>query len=130
MRSVNARAWGTFVGQPRVEFVDDPRCVRLLGSFFFWRGWRAGQGNGERWEAEEGLVFDGTSAPRCLWWFADPFTGAHRDAAVIHDAAYKRRARSRAVCDRVFYEALRASGVPRWKAVLFYWAVRIFGERW
>src|SRR5690349_11740722 len=121
--------WGWFVGQPEVEFIRD-RQVRLLKQYTFVRGWRAHRHHYEEWAAEAGLLFDGACVPRLLRWFADPFARDHRLAAVIHDAAYKRRDKPRAVCDQVLYEALRASGVSPLKASLFYWAVRVFGPKW
>lgn len=61
-------------------------------------------------------------------------------AAVVHDYLYHKQGYfnpfseepefipvSRAFADRVFYDALRADGVARWRAALFYIGVRIGG---
>lgn len=49
-------------------------------------------------------------------------------AAVIHDHLYATAQLSRAAADRVFYDALRASGVARWRAWLMYAGVRLGGH--
>lgn len=61
-----------------------------------------------------------------------PIHGAHTRAAVVHDYLYSTKEidglpieRKRA--DRIFYEAMRESGVRRTKAYLMYLAVRAGG---
>ncbi|VXC71583.1 conserved hypothetical protein [Pseudomonas sp. 8Z] len=49
-------------------------------------------------------------------------------AATIHDRLYATGELSRYWADRVFYQALRASGVARWRAWLMYAGVRIGGH--
>ena len=48
-------------------------------------------------------------------------------AAVIHDHLYHTGEVDRKTADRIFLEALLVLGIPRWKAYLFYGAVRLFG---
>ncbi|HEY1029740.1 MAG TPA: DUF1353 domain-containing protein [Pseudomonas sp.] len=48
-------------------------------------------------------------------------------AATIHDRLYATGELSRYWSDRVFYHALRSSGVARWRAWLMYAGVRIGG---
>lgn len=48
--------------------------------------------------------------------------------AVIHDYLYGTATLSRRECDEVFYNALRASGVARWRAWLMWAGVRIGGH--
>ncbi|WNW10137.1 DUF1353 domain-containing protein [Pseudomonas sp. DTU_2021_1001937_2_SI_NGA_ILE_001] len=48
-------------------------------------------------------------------------------AAILHDWLYGAGRLSRAQCDAVFYRALRADGVARWRAWIFYIGVRIGG---
>lgn len=49
-------------------------------------------------------------------------------AAVIHDRLYASGQLSRKAADRVFYNALRSSGVARWRAWLMWAGVRIGGH--
>ena len=54
-------------------------------------------------------------------------------AAVIHDYLYSAESKevypglSRKQADEVFYRALRAEGIARWRASIFYYGVRLFG---
>lgn len=48
-------------------------------------------------------------------------------ASTIHDYLYSEKKRSRKECDIIFYEALRAEGIARWRAYLMYLGVRIGG---
>lgn len=60
------------------------------------------------------------------------------EAAVIHDWLYAGYGipqedgttyyPSRKECDDVFYRALRAQGIARWRAAIFYIGVRLFGS--
>ena len=55
------------------------------------------------------------------------FVGYGFPAAVIHDYLYSASGVARADADNVFYNALRASGVAKWRAGLMYAGVRAFG---
>lgn len=48
-------------------------------------------------------------------------------AAVIHDWLYRNGLYTRAICDEVFYRALRVEKVPKLRAILLYQGVRIGG---
>jgi len=48
-------------------------------------------------------------------------------AAVVHNWLYHTQEVDRKTADRIFLEALLVLGIPRWKAYLFYAAVRLFG---
>lgn len=76
-----------------------------------------------------GFATDGVSIPRALRWWADPYSGRHVAAAVIHDGLYATQFTTRAEADQLFLEALRACGVRRSQARLMWLAVRIFGGR-
>jgi hypothetical protein len=76
--------------------------------------------------APTGFVTDLASVPRA------PFAyllagGIGHAAAVIHDWLYCCHRLTRARADAVFYEALLALGVPRWRAWLMWAGVRIGG---
>lgn len=49
-------------------------------------------------------------------------------AAIIHDRLYATKELSRKASDQVFYHALRASAVARWRAWLMYAGVRLGGH--
>lgn len=48
-------------------------------------------------------------------------------ACTTHDWLYSEGRLSRKDCDGVFYRALRADGVARWRAIIFWLGVRIGG---
>ncbi|WP_457625058.1 DUF1353 domain-containing protein [Persephonella sp.] len=52
-------------------------------------------------------------------------------ASVIHDWLYNTKILSRKEADRVYLELMLVLGIEKWKAYLFYIAVRLFGFfRW
>ncbi|MEE1920334.1 DUF1353 domain-containing protein [Pseudomonas asiatica] len=51
-------------------------------------------------------------------------------AATIHDQLYAAGQLSRRDCDAVFYRALRAEGVARWRAWIMWAGVRIAGQKY
>lgn len=48
-------------------------------------------------------------------------------AAVLHDFLYRGALLPREQADRVFFNALRSSGIARWRAWLMFLGVRLFG---
>ncbi|SFD83108.1 DUF1353 domain-containing protein [Massilia yuzhufengensis] len=73
-----------------------------------------------------GTVTDFASVPRiplAFWLFA----GIGQAAAVIHDWLYGCGTVPRKVADDIFLEAMEACGVPTWRRIPMYWAVRAFG---
>jgi hypothetical protein len=48
-------------------------------------------------------------------------------ASTVHDYLYRNGKLTRARCDAVFYRALLAEGVAKWRAAIFYAGVRAFG---
>ncbi len=77
-----------------------------------------------------GAKTDGASIPRILWVTYPPFTGKYRLAAVVHDHYCQQRSRRWKDTHKVFYEAMRTSGVPEKTAKVMYGAVYGFGPRW
>ena len=85
-----------------------------------------------------GFRFDLSSVPRALWWLIAPFELSIA-APMLHDFLYLHGGRppagtlmpprtyTRADADRVFREVMKAEGVPMWRRVLGYAAVRLFG---
>jgi hypothetical protein len=48
-------------------------------------------------------------------------------ASVVHDWLYHTKEVPRRIADRIFLEGLTILGIPKWKAYLFYWVVRLLG---
>jgi hypothetical protein len=59
-----------------------------------------------------------------------PFEGKYRNASVLHDVAYDEKNRTHEVCDQMFYNAMRCSGVSAVEAGTMYYALRKFGHHW
>ena len=86
---------------------------------------------GEVWIAPAGSQVDGASIPRYLWSImGGPFEGKYRNASVLHDVAYGERKRPWQDCDRMFYNAMRCSGVSAVEAKTMYYALYRFGHHW
>lgn len=75
-----------------------------------------------------GFVTDFTSIPRRLRWLFNPI-GPWDRAAALHDYLYSLPGVSRFLADALFREAMYRLGVPLWRRVLMYYAVRVFGAR-
>lgn len=73
------------------------------------------------------FVTNGLTLPRIPAVLAF-FVGYGFPAAVVHDYLYSASGVARADADNVFYNALRASGVAKWRASLMYAGVRVFGR--
>ena len=76
-----------------------------------------------------GFRNDLASIPRMLRGLV-PQVGRHRSAAVIHDWLYQNQHihnYSRAQCDAIFSEAMKASGVPWHRRAMMYRGVRMGG---
>lgn len=79
----------------------------------------------------DGFDTDLASIPRALRWLID-VNGRHRKAAVLHDWIYSLAGSTgldRAVCDRIFKEAMLSLGVSRWRVNLMYAGVRVGGRK-
>jgi hypothetical protein len=59
-----------------------------------------------------------------------PFEGKYRNASVLHDVAYEKKERPPQDCDRMFYNAMRCSGVSVVEAKTMYYALNRFGHHW
>lgn len=93
--------------------------------------------NDGRWELAEryyevpaGFCTDGASIPRFLWRVCGhPMETPRIAAAVVHDWHYSQGDISRAEADSLFRELLVAAGECRFRAWIYWMAVRIFGAR-
>jgi len=116
--------YGTFSGQPVVEFLPGGRNVKLREEITFT------DSNNREWHVPSGVKTNGASIPRFLWVNYPPFTGKYRIAAVIHDHYCVTKDRKWQQVHRMFYDAMRAAGVKIATAKAMYAAVYLFGPRW
>jgi len=75
----------------------------------------------------KGFQTDLASIPRIVWPILPPH-GYYGKAAVIHDYCYDHAIESKRWADDVLLEAMDVLGIPRWKKIVIYWAVRLFGR--
>ncbi len=117
--------WGYFSGSPITRWNPDGRSMTLLNEL------RYTDPKGFAWVAPAGSVVDGASMPRSLWSFmGGPFEGKYRNASVLHDVAYDQHDRPWQDCDRMFYNAMRCSGVSAVEAKTMFYALYRFGRHW
>ena len=77
-----------------------------------------------------GFETDFASVPRLLWPLFPP-TGPWLEASIVHDFCYSGQVPfSRFLADALFRELMKLYGVPLWRRVLMYYAVRLFGWLW
>jgi len=117
--------WGYFSGPIETRWEADGRTMTLLNEL------RYTDPKGVVWIAPAGSRVDGASIPRALWpFFGGPFEGKFRNASVLHDVAYDQKSRPWKQVDRMFYDAMRCSGVGAVKAKTFYYALYRHGRHW
>jgi len=117
--------WGYFDGEPVTKWNPDGRTMTLLTEL------RYTDPQGFVWVAPIGSVVDGASIPRYLWSImGGPFEGRYRNASVLHDVAYGEHKRPWQDCDRMFYYAMRCSGVSAVEAKTMFYALYRFGHHW
>jgi len=117
--------WGYFDGDPVTKWNPDGRTMTLLTEL------RYTDPQGFVWIAPIGSVVDGASIPRYLWSImGGPFEGKYRNASVLHDVAYGEHNRPWQDCDRMFYYAMRCSGVSVAEAKTMFYALCRFGHHW
>jgi hypothetical protein len=117
--------WGYYNGEPVTKWNSDGRTMTLLTEL------RYTDPQGVVWVAPIGSVVDGASIPRYLWSvMGGPFEGKYRNASVLHDVAYGEHNRPSWDCDRMFYNAMRCSGVSVGEAKTMYYALYKFGRHW
>ena len=88
-------------------------------------------GGGLTIKVPKGFETDFASIPRIFWPILPPF-GRYTKAAIIHDYLYGLEGCSRWLADAIFREAMCQLGVPWYKRIPIYYAVRFFGGicRW
>ncbi len=124
-RATLVHPWGFFSGEPETRWNPDGRSMTLLSEL------RYADPHGLVWVAPAGSTVDGASIPRSLWsLMGGPFEGKYRNASVLHDAAYEQHDRPWQDCDRMFYNAMRCSGVGAVEAKTMFYALYRFGHHW
>ncbi|EAO7521451.1 DUF1353 domain-containing protein, partial [Salmonella enterica] len=78
-------------------------------------------------EVPAGFVTDLASVPRIFWTILPP-DGKYAKAAIIHDWMYDNALRTKKEADKIFLDGMTVLGVPKWKRIVMYLAVRIFGR--
>src|SRR5216684_8545244 len=117
--------WGHYSGYVEARWENDGRTMTLLSEL------RYTDPQGVAWIAPAGSVVDGASIPRSLWSImGGPFEGKYRNASVLHDVAYGQHNRPWQDCDRMFYNAMRCSGVSAVEAKTMFYALCRFGHHW
>jgi hypothetical protein len=115
--------WGYYSGAPVTRWESDGLGMTLLSEL------RYTDPKGVVWIAPIGSKVNGASIPRSLWSFmGGPFEGKYRNASVLHDVAYEQHARTWQECDRMFYNAMRCSGVGAIEAKTMYYSLYRFGR--
>lgn len=86
---------------------------------------------GRKWTVPVGTVVNGASIPKVAWSImGGPWSGEHRNAAVIHDYLCEQQIEDSDTVHRLFYEGLIAGGVGTAKANIMYFAVLKGGPHW
>ena len=119
------KKWGYYSGYVEARWENDGRSMTLL------RELRYTDPQGFTWVAPAGSEINGASIPKSLWsLMGGPFEGKYRNASVLHDVAYEQKKRPPEDCDRMFYYAMRCSGVSAVEAGTMYYSLRKFGRHW
>ena len=122
---MNQYEQGEYTGRLVLTPLDDGIHMQLCGEF----GFR--DSNNKQWSVDPAARVDGASIPRFLWSvIGSPFTGKYVKASVIHDYHCDVRMERWQDVHRVFYNAMRVSGVPKVQAKTMYLAVYYQGPRW
>ena len=81
-------------------------------------------------DVPKGFESDGASIPKALWSIVgSPLDGGPLRAAIIHDHLCNeaRTPRARRFADTIFAWVMEESGVPQWRRLAMFWAVRLYG---
>jgi hypothetical protein len=117
--------WGYYTGDPVTRWNPDGLTMTLISEL------RYTDPHGIVWVAPAGSTVNGASIPRSLWsLMGGPFEGKYRDASVLHDVSYEQHKRPWQDCDRMFYNAMRCSGVGAVEAKTMFYALYRFGHHW
>ncbi|EJM4065869.1 DUF1353 domain-containing protein [Salmonella enterica] len=108
-----------------------PAILELLGHFN-WRvhepfAFYLSDDESDEIEVPAGFITDLATVPRIFWMLLPP-DGKYAKAAIIHDYLYDNALRTKKEADKIFLDGMTVLGVPRWKRMIMYYAVRLFGR--
>ena len=124
----SSQNWGSYPNRPlRLRDVVPPDGRRfVLESDFAYE-----DNNGRTWLAPTDLLTDGATIPSLFWSvIGGPWDGLYREAAVVHDAFCCAQTARWQDVHRMFYQAMRCSGVGKVQAKTMFYAVWLGGPRW
>lgn len=75
----------------------------------------------------KGKITNGANVPWIFWWFIRP-EGDLFEASVFHDVYYNEAYETKAYADKSFREIAKHYGCPKWKYVISYHLVKLFGR--
>lgn len=81
---------------------------------------------------KKNFITDGASRPQATGSLCNRMSGPEAEAAVLHDWLYSRDSGPglrRKQADQLFYDAMIAEGVSKWRAKLIYAGVRMGGQK-
>jgi hypothetical protein len=127
-----------FTGQLSVNYHDNIYGqLAILNEPLVWECDE--KGSGLTVTIPAGYVSDGATVPRIFWWFMPPWGHRGTRAALVHDYLLEMLVDkrtpvagidTRSKCDWQFFLALKALGVPDWRARLTFWGVTAFTALW
>ncbi|ECP7106303.1 DUF1353 domain-containing protein [Salmonella enterica] len=108
-----------------------PAILEMLGHYN-WRVYEPfafylSDDNSDVISVPAGFVTDLATIPR-IFWSVMPPDGKYAKAAIIHDYLYDNALRTKKKADLIFLDGMAVLGVPKWKRIVMYLAVRIFGR--
>ncbi|ECD6764596.1 DUF1353 domain-containing protein [Salmonella enterica subsp. enterica serovar Newport] len=108
-----------------------PAILEMLGHYN-WRvhepfAFYLSDDNSDVISVPAGFVTDLATIPRIFWTLLPP-DGKYAKAAIIHDYLYDNALRTKQEADLIFLDGMVVLGVPKWKRVIMYWSVRLFGR--
>ena len=120
-----AGTWGHYSGSIETRWESDGLTMVLLNELRYTDPY------GHVWVAPAGARVNGASVPRAFWtMIGGPFEGKYRNASVLHDVAYEQQTRPWQEVDRMFYNAMRCSGVGALTAKTMYYTLVRHGRHW
>ncbi|HAE9564325.1 TPA_asm: DUF1353 domain-containing protein [Salmonella enterica subsp. enterica serovar Montevideo] len=84
-------------------------------------------GNSDIISVPAGFITDLATIPRIFRALLPP-DGKYTKAAIIHDWMYDNALRTKKEAAKIFLDGMTVLGVPKWKRLVMYQAVRIFGR--
>jgi hypothetical protein len=126
---VQAQDYGHYIGKPvpvlLLATTPSDYRIQLTGDFTYVSS------GGKVWSVPSGFISDGASIPRAFWTVVGgPLDGPYREAAIVHDRYCVTKSEPWKSVHRMFYDAMRASGVGQLEAITLYGGVMLGGPRW